>query len=261
MDPWIDAHNHLHDPRLGDLEPVLASMREVGIECSVVNATCEAEWDQVAELARRHPDEILPAFGVHPWKAHLAEDGWIERLATLLESMPNASIGEIGIDGWVESPDREVQSGVFEAQLRLACEMDRPVTIHCLKAWADLFEVFAECVPPPRFLMHSFGGSVDVAKRLIPLGGYFSFSGYFLQPRKAKVLEVFRQLPRERILLETDAPEMNPPDEWLTHPLVAGGNHPANLPAIGAGLAQALGMAASDLAKLTRQNALDFLGR
>ena len=108
--------------------------------------------------------------------------------------------------------------------------------------------------------MHSFGGSIEVAKRLIPLGACFSFSGYFLQPRKAKVLEVFRQLPRERVLLETDAPDMNPPDEWLIHPLATGVNHPANLPAIGAGLAQALGMPASDLAKLTRQNASDFLG-
>lgn len=260
MEPWIDAHNHLHDPRLGDVEPVLASLREVGIECSVVNATCEAEWDPITELARRHSDEIRPAFGVHPWKAHLADDGWLERLAMRLESFPKASIGEVGLDRWVESPDWDIQRGVFEAQLRLACEMNRPVTIHCLKTWADLFEVFAECPPPPRFLMHSFGGSIEVAKRLIPLGAYFSFSGYFLQPRKAKVLDVFRQLPRERILLETDAPDMNPPDEWLTHPLVTGVNHPANLPAIGAGLAQALGMPASDLAKLTRQNALEFLG-
>jgi TatD DNase family protein len=103
--------------------------------------------------------------------------------------------------------------------------------------------------------MHSFGGSIGTARRLLPLGAYFSFSGHFLHPRKAAVLEVFRQLPRDRILLETDAPDMLPPDEMISHPLPENLNHPANLPAIGRALAAALGMTAEDLAGLTRANA------
>jgi len=102
--------------------------------------------------------------------------------------------------------------------------------------------------------MHSFGGSIEIARRLIPLGAYFSFSGYFLQSRKAKVLEVFRHLPRERILLETDAPDMLPPAEVITHPLPEHANHPANLPSIARGLAVALGMSPGDLSRLTAEN-------
>jgi TatD DNase family protein len=96
--------------------------------------------------------------------------------------------------------------------------------------------------------MHSFGGSIETARRLIPLGAYFSFSGYFLSDRKAAVLDVFRQLPPDRILLETDAPDMLPPPDFITHPLPEKRNHPANLAAIGRALAAALGIEPERLA-------------
>lgn len=251
---WIDSHNHLQDPRLGTQAPVVASMKLAGVSRCVVNATCEADWAVVQKLAHADPSFVLPAFGIHPWKADRAETGWLERLAALLEGHPRATIGECGLDSWVALPSLEVQAPVFNAQVRLARAMDRPLTIHCLKAWGALFEAFAENPPPPRFLMHSYSGSIETARRLIPQGAYFSFSGYFLQPRKAAVLDVFRKLPRERILLETDAPDMLPPANAITHPLPAALNHPGNLPAIGHALATALGMAAEALADLTREN-------
>lgn len=254
MDLWTDSHNHLQDPRLGEPAPVIAAMRTAGVGRCVVNATFEADWPAVEALALAHPDFITPAFGIHPWKAHTAVDGWRERLALLLEKHPHATVGECGLDRWVSSPPMEIQLPVFIDQLRLARAMRRPVTIHCLKAWGPLLEALAQC-PPPRFLMHSFGGSIETARQLLPLGAFFSFSGHFLHPRKAAVLEVFRQLPRERILLETDAPDMLAPEEIISHPLPEKLNHPANLPAIGRALAAALGIEAAELAALTRANA------
>jgi TatD DNase family protein len=253
MSCWTDSHNHLQDPRLGDAAPVIAAMRAVGVVRCVVNATCEADWAAVEKLALEHPDFVLPAFGIHPWKAHTALDGWRERLASLLEKHPHASIGECGLDQWITLPPMEIQRPVFMAQLELAREMLRPVTIHCLKAWGALIDALAEC-PPPRFLIHSFGGSIETARRLLSLGAFFSFSGHFLHPRKAAVLEVFRQLPHDRILLETDAPDMLPPDEIISHQQPGKLNHPANLPAVGRALATALGMDAEELAELTRAN-------
>jgi TatD DNase family protein len=252
---WTDAHNHLQDPRLGDPTPVIAAMRSAGITCSVVNATREDDWPAVENLATREPDFVSPAFGIHPWQAHTATRGWQNRLQTLLESHPQASIGECGLDQWISHPPIDVQRPVFIGQIRLAREMDRPLTVHCLKAWGALFEAFAEAPPPARFLMHSFGGSIETARRLIPHGAYFSFSGHFLHPRKHAMIEVFRSLPPDRILLETDAPDMLPPADTITHPLPEHRNHPANLPAIGLALAAALGMRAADLAALTRDNA------
>jgi TatD DNase family protein len=254
---WTDSHNHLHDPRLGDAAPVIAAMKEAGVGCCVVNATCEADWPDVGKLAIAHPDFIFPAFGIHPWKAHTATDGWSERLADMLDKHPNATIGECGLDKWVSFPPMDVQMPVFQAQLTLSRKTGRPLTIHCLKAWGALWESLS-AQPPPRFLMHSFGGSLETARQLLPMGAWFSFSGHFLHPRKADVLEVFRQLPRDRILLETDAPDMLPPSEIIRHQLPENSNHPANLPAIGRALASALGMPADELADLTRVNAAAF---
>lgn len=258
MQCWIDSHNHLQDPRLGDAGPVIAAMKQAGVTRCVVNATREADWEAVERLALAEPDFVVPAFGSHPWHAHTASGGWQDRLRKLLEKHPQSSIGECGLDQWISEPALEIQRPVFIEQLRIAREMDRPATIHCLKAWGALFDAFDEAPPPPRFLMHSYGGSIEIARRLLPLGASFSFSGYFLQPRKSAVLEVFRQLPRNRILLETDAPDMLPPEEILTHPLAEKCNHPANLAAIGEALARALEMEAADLAELTTRNAISF---
>lgn len=260
MPAWIDSHNHLQDTRLGEVAAVIPAMKAAGVSRCVVNATCEADWQAVANLADAHPDFVSPAFGIHPWHAATATDGWQQRLAILLEKVPQASIGECGIDSWVSEPALEIQRPVFTAQLRLAREMGRTITIHCLKAWGALFDCFSESPPPPRFLMHSFGGSIETARRLVPSGAYFSFSGYFLHPRKASVAEVFKQLPRGRILLETDAPDMRPPDGTVTHTLDGNLNHPANLAAIATGLAEILRTEPGELATRTARNFRDCFG-
>ena len=255
---WTDSHNHIQDPQLGDPGPLIAAMKQAGVARCVVNATREADWQAVEKLADAEPGFVVPAFGIHPWHAHTAEAGWQDRLVSLLEKHPQASIGECGLDQWITSPPLEIQRPVFIDHLRLARRLDRPLTIHCLKAWGALFDAFAKAPPPSLFLMHSFSGSIETARRLIPLGAYFSFSGHFLHPRKSAVLDVFRELPPGRILLETDAPDMLPPDEWITHPLPDGQNHPANLPRIAAGLATALGIDPARLASITAANHANF---
>jgi TatD DNase family protein len=229
-------------------------MKAGGITRCVVNATREEDWSAVENLAKLEPDFIRPAYGIHPWWAHTAKHGWSDRVRELLEIHPQASIGECGLDQWVENPPLEIQRTVFLDHLRLAREMERPLTLHCLKAWGPLFDCFAESPPPPRFLMHSFGGSIEIARRLIPMGAYFSFSGHFLHARKSAVIDVFRVLPVDRILLETDAPDMLPPPDFITHVLPGNHNHPANLPSIGEALATALGMSPAALAEATREN-------
>ena len=257
---WTDAHNHLQDPRLGDPAPVIAAMKAAGVERCVVNTTREEDWPAVEKLALVYPGFVFPAFGIHPWHAHTAAEGWQERLGKLLGKDPQASIGECGLDQWVSTPGMEIQRPVFSEQLRLARKMNRPVTIHCLKAWGALFEAFSESPPPPQFLMHSFGGSIETARRLIPLGAYFSISGYFLHDRKSSVLEVFRQIPADRILMETDAPDMLPLDDRITHPLPEKRNHPANLPVIGHAVASKLGMKPGEFAAMTAENSRRCFG-
>jgi len=248
---FYDSHNHLQ--RFADPAKVIAEMRAVGIAGCVVNGTSEDDWEAIARLAEEYPDFVRPAFGLHPWLADQHSEKWLDLLEGYFDRFPKASVGEIGLDGWVEGPSLEIQRQVFLPQLALARERGLAVTIHALKAWEPLFGVFEQEAPPAHFLMHSFGGSAELVKRLAPMGAFFSFSGYFLQARKVKVLEAYKEVPAESLLLETDAPDMLPPEEFISHPL-EGMNHPANLPRIAVGLADALGMELSQLAELTSAN-------
>lgn len=254
MTIWCDAHLHLQDPRLsGKLEDIIHQTRAAGVAACVVNATCEADWQEVARLAETHSDWVIPSFGIHPWHAATASPGWDHRLERLLRLFPNAGIGECGLDRWVREPDLGIQRQVFARQLELAQALDRTVSVHCLKAWGALQEELTRKTPP-QLLVHSYGGSAETARELMRLGACFSFSGYFLFPNKKSVIEVFRQLPANRILLESDAPDMIPPDSLVTHPLQDRCNHPGNLPSVGRALAAALNMNPAELAKTTREN-------
>jgi hypothetical protein len=152
--------------------------------------------------------------------------------------------------------------------------MCRPKTVNCFASSPYSFEprwkrsvgnmrcsrpLWKRCAPPPATASFRRSQATTMASRT-PLGAFFSFSGHFLHPRKSAVLDVFRQLPHDRILLETDAPDMLPPGEFITHPLPENHNHPGNLPAIGMGLAAALGMKPEDFAGLTCGNARRCFG-
>ena len=230
----FDSHNHLQSGKFGrPVGEMIGEMQAAGITGCVVNATREADWEAVAALAREFPGFVFPAYGIHPWYADTAAEGWEIRLRERLLSDPMASVGEVGVDGWVEAPRMETQLSVFVKQAEIAAELGRVMTVHCLKAWEEFFAAMDQAAAwPGKFLMHSFGGSIEVAERLAKKGAWFSFSGYFLHERKRKVLEVFRRLPKDRILLETDAPDMMPPEEFVKSPLGEGVNHPANLRSI-----------------------------
>jgi len=232
LPPLYDAHNHLQDERLAPvLDELLKQLPEVNVGACVVNGTCEKDWPAVRSLAREH-DWIIPAFGLHPWYAKERSAGWFDSLRRLLDETPRATIGEIGLDRWMRDPDVADQEKVFVAQLQLAAERNAAASIHCLKAWGHLEELLKSHARPARgFLLHSFGGSREMAAVLTGLGGYFSISGYFAHERKAAQREVFRSISLDRLLLETDAPDMLPPKELIAHDL-AEMNDPRNLPRI-----------------------------
>ena len=247
----IDAHNHLQDSRFDDGQSaIIACMKDAGITSCVVNGTELSDWGAVARLAETHSGFVLPSFGLHPWKVNDRSDDWLATLREYLERFPNAGVGEIGLDRWIEGHDIEDQLVVFQDQLSLAVELDRPCTIHCLRAWGQLLKELKSRESLPRFLVHSFGGSIETGMKLAKLGAYFSFSGYFLHPRKEKVLEIFRKLPDDRILIETDAPDMNLPDNERVYG--AGEvNHPANLKRIEQRLTEAIGVTKEQLVENT----------
>ena len=228
---FIDCHNHLQDPRFdNNRDELITTIREAGVARCIVNGTTESDWPAVTSLAESHPDLVIPSYGLHPWYLKNRSKDWLTTLKTLLEANSSAGIGECGLDRWMKNFDINDQISVFRSHLTLGAQFNRSVTIHCLKAWGPLLDTLRESQTlPDRFLLHSFSGSLESANELLKLGAYFSFSGYFLHPRKENVQNIFQQLPGDRVLIETDAPDMLPPDP---HYPLEDLNHPANLPDI-----------------------------
>ncbi len=241
---FYDAHNHLQDDRFGGRQSeMLAACEKIGIAKIVANGACESDWSQVLQLARENKI-VLPSFGYHPWYLHERTPDWRKNLEKFLDAVPSA-VGEIGLDRWKPDLSYAGQEEVFLAQLQIAAERNLPVSIHCLQAWGRLLELLENNPRPARgFLLHSFGGPAEMVPALAKLGAYFSFPGFFLHERKLKQREIFKSVPADRLLIETDAPDQHLPPEKILHPLTGTDgkplNHPANLPAIYSGLAEFL---------------------
>ncbi len=255
-----DAHNHLQDDRFGGKQAELIAAAEAeGVARMVVNGACEEDWAQVQELAREFP-VVQASFGYHPWYLHERTERWQSELMRYLNETPKAVVGEIGLDKWKPDLPYEGQEEAFVWQLRLAAERNVAASIHCLQAWGRMVDLLREGPRPERgFLLHSYGGSAELIAPLAKLGAYFSFPGYYLLERKERQREVFKQIPLERLLVETDAPDQSLPEELNQNPLTHSTtgkaiNHPANLRVVYEGLAKVRGMAIEDMAKQVEEN-------
>ena len=209
---------------------------------------------------------IIPSFGYHPWYIHERTGDWLENLSRFLDQVPSA-VGEIGLDRWKPDLSYEGQEEVFIAQLRLAAERNLPVSIHCLQAWGRMLQIL-QCEPRPArgFLLHSYGGPQELVKSFTELGAYFSLPGYYAHERKERQRETFRQVPPERLLIETDAPDQSLPDARNHFPLTdtATGkslNHPANLRAVYEFAAELFGEPLEALAVRVEDNFLRVFGK
>lgn len=261
----IDAHNHLHDARLAPHRPaIFAELARLGVSRAVVNGTREDDWPEVAAMAREHA-WVIPSFGMHPWHVETRSPDWLGRLRENLDAHPGAAIGEIGLDRWIAGHDPEVQREVFTAQLDVATERNLPATIHCLRAWGALWEITrTRPVPACGFLLHAYGGSAEMVHGFASRGAYFSFNAYYLHDRKAAQRAVFRDIPADRILIETDAPDMRPPDERNPQPLQGPSgvpiNHPANIRLAYTALAEIRGVPLDELTAQVGENVARLFG-
>jgi TatD DNase family protein len=260
-----DAHNHLHDERL---DPVRASFdavfRSEGVVKMVVNGSAESDWEAVLGLARTDA-RVVPSFGYHPWYVKERSADWQNRLIHFLDQAPSG-VGEIGLDKWVKGHDLAEQSEVFVAQLRIAAERNLPVSIHCLQAWGTLLELLSQGPRPAcGFVLHSFGGPLEMVPALAELGAYFSLPGYYAHERKCRQRDTFKHVPVDRLLIESDAPDQLLPEERARYSLAdpkSGKplNHPGNLGAVYRFASELLGVPLETLAQRVEQNFFKLFG-
>ncbi|MDF1825931.1 MAG: TatD family hydrolase [Verrucomicrobiales bacterium] len=255
----IDSHLHLQDC-IGAENPdgMVGKLRQIGVTQLMVNSTSPSDWRQVKCLALKYP-EVIPSFGVHPWKVESLAPGWLGDLESLLVEFPDACVGEIGLDKWIANHDLPLQKEILSEQLALAFRRDRPVTFHCLQAWGSLLSCYDESPYRGSFLLHSYGGPGEMIDDWVTRGAYFSISGYFFREEKKAKLSVFESIPRERILLETDAPDMALEESLVRYRGDGIGNHPANIEVVYEAFAQWAGEPLPRIREMVRENFQRFL--
>jgi len=250
MIPLFDTHCHLQDNRLNEsLHAVMERAFAAGVTRMLCCGSCEEDWLAVSDLAKTYSC-IIPAAGLHPWYIGERTSGWIDTLRTFLESNSLAAIGEIGLDHQISERNDEEQEKVFIAQMDLARELHRPVSVHCRKAWGSLLAFLRKGGPRPAegVVIHSFGGAADLVPELASFGIHFSFSGSITYDRNRRGREAAAVVPDGLLLVETDSPDIPPQNH-------EGINEPSTLGKVVSALAEIRKTAIEKIGELTTANA------
>jgi len=205
----IDSHCHLTDPRLHQqLEDVLRRAATAGVSRVITIGT--SIDDDIAAITLCHGRENLRcAVGIHPNYCHQAELADVEKLRELQRDPSVVALGEMGLDYFHKFAERDRQKKFFEAQLKLAVEFNRPIVIHSREAIADTLEILSG-FPAVRAVFHSFTGTLDEAMHILDAGYLIGFTGPITFKKNDSLRQVVKRTPRDRLLIETDAPYLTP---------------------------------------------------
>lgn len=208
---YIDSHTHLYSDKFApDRAAVLERARAAGVALSLLPAVDRSSHAAMLELERDYPGQVLPMIGLHPVSVGADYEEELAVVERYLAERRWVAIGEIGMDLYWDKTFRAQQEDAFLRQCRWAIDYDLPVSIHAREAIDELLELI-EGVGDRRLrgVFHCFTGNVAQAERVVANGFYLGIGG--VATFKNGGLEpVLRQLPRQRILLETDAPYLAP---------------------------------------------------
>jgi TatD DNase family protein len=256
----IDIGANLTHPAFhGDLPEVLARALEAGVVQMVITGTSVLESTKASALAKEHPDVLFATAGIHPHHASECDAYTIPALRALAQQPRVVAIGECGLDfnrNYSPHPDQEKW---FTAQVELACEIKKPLFLHSRDAKEKFVGVLKQFNTLPPAVAHCFTGEKAELHAYLDLGLHIGITGWICDERRgAHLLELVREIPRDRLLLETDAPYLTPRD--MRPQPKARRNEPAFLPHILRTVARALGRPAELVAEETTRNAVTFFG-
>jgi TatD DNase family protein len=221
---FVDSHAHLEMPQFdADRDAMLARAHQAGIETVVAigSGSGPGSLDCAIQLANREragEPRIYATVGIHPHEARLATDADFDELSALARNPKVIAWGEIGLDYFYDHSPREVQRAVFLKQLELARAARLPVVIHCRpsensqNAWDECLAILAEQWAPSGLggVLHCFTGLMEHARRALDLGFMISFAGNVTFPKAQNIRDAARDLPLDRIFIETDSPFLAP---------------------------------------------------
>lgn len=247
----VDSHCHLDFPDFqDDLNGIFARAQEAGIGCLLTICTRVSRFDGVLAIAEAH-DSVFCSVGIHPHEAANEPEITPEHLVRMAARHPKiVAFGESGLDFYYDHSPRDIQERVFRAHIAAARQAGLPVIIHTRDADAEMIAILREEQTAGAFsgVIHCFSSGRELAETAIDLGMYVSFSGIVTFKRAEELRDIARDLPLDRLLVETDAPYLAPV------PKRGKRNEPAFTAYTAACLAEVKGVDATEIAEHTTKN-------
>ena len=207
----IDSHCHLdYEPLINNLEEIIKRSKDVGIEKLLTICTTLKSFEKIKEIVNE--DEIIfGTYGIHP---HESKNDIVTSEIIIREvnkSVKIIGIGETGLDFFYNNSDKKAQIDSFNEHIKAAIKLDLPIIVHSRSAEKETYEVLNNYKNEnPKILMHCFTGSLEFAKKLLKLNTFFSASGIITFKNSLDLQYTFKQLPMNRLLIETDSPFLAP---------------------------------------------------
>ncbi len=242
----IDTHAHL-DALNGDAAQALDRARAAGVERVIAVGSGLASCRATLELAERE-EGVFAALGLHPHQAGDLGEPDLEELEELLSHPKAVAVGEAGLDYYRDYAPRDRQLAAFRAQAELACRLGKPLVVHSRAADAETAAVLEELMRDVPVLLHCFS-SLGLLGPALEQGWYVSFAGNVTYPNASELRTAAAQVPAERLLVETDSPDLAP------QAVRGRPNEPANVVHTLAVVAAARGQDPDDLGRTVEANA------
>jgi len=252
----IDSHTHLDLPEFAtDFQDVLNRAETAGIKTMITIGIDIPSCKKAIELAKNHAN-IYASVGLHPTEAATVSDEALNELAQLAISPKVVAVGETGLDFYHKPFSEMEQTRILRFQLELAAHIGKPVVIHSRQADPAIVPIlieWARTIPnQDKGVIHCFNGSIETAEEYLNAGFYISLGGYVTYPSSRRNYEIYRYIPSDRLLLETDCPFLPP----QTHR--GQRNEPSYLLQTAQTLAIIKGIQLEDLANITLKNSQDL---
>jgi TatD DNase family protein len=247
-----DSHAHIDFPQFADdREAMLERARLAGVSALLAIGTGlgPEKLDSALPYADRY-DWIYASIGIHPHEAKQATPQHYEELTKLAKHPKVIAWGEIGLDYYYDHSPRETQHTVFRQQMELAHQEKLPIIIHCRDAWKDCLRLIEEQWAPTGLggILHCFTGTLEEARRGLDADFMISFAGNSTYPKTQNIRDVARDIPLERMLIETDSPFLAP------QPYRGKRNEPAYVAEVARTLANVRNLSPEELAASTAAN-------
>lgn len=253
----IDTHCHLDFPDFeAERDAIIERARDAGVGQMVTISTRVKRFDTILAIAERYPN-VFCSVGTHPHNADEELDVTADDLVRLSAHAKVVAIGEAGLDYFYDNAPRDAQAVGLRRHIAAARTTGLPLVIHSRSADDDMAAILTEesgkgAFP---FLLHCFSSGPDLARIGVELGGYVSFSGILTFPKSEELRDIARTVPRDRMIVETDAPYLAP------KPFRGKRNEPAYVAHTAEVLAQAIGVSREEIAEITTENAFRIFSK